>query len=348
MQPPVVKTVLFLGAGASDFAGCPTTKKLSELTLANIRERFGDPIDGNESNRLKFLEHVVQDAQLDDIEKVYSCANRILASHNQYSRVVLDRMTYGHDGIGTHLPEMLNALRMLKRVIRKTMLDSFDVGSGQKDIAKLYGSLFNAAGGASGGVDIITTNYDNVIETYCNRTGTSLVDGFEPSKNGDHRVWKDSWDVVDGCVRLVKLHGSVTWQRRDGGIIGMMVPGSRGEGEDVLVEPTLDAKDYGDEPLPQLAMQCDAMLSGKDALLVAIGYSFRDDAINEKIIGAIRRGTQMLVVSPDAEDDVKKNLKPNANFTKDIRPRIETMPEEFGRDGIAGLCERIQHMRDGG
>ena len=37
-----MKTVLFLGAGASAFAGCPATKKLRELTLGNIHKRLGD------------------------------------------------------------------------------------------------------------------------------------------------------------------------------------------------------------------------------------------------------------------------------------------------------------------
>ncbi|MCE2509302.1 MAG: hypothetical protein J4G04_08470 [Nitrosopumilaceae archaeon] len=47
------------------------------------------------------------------------------------------------------------------------------------------------------------------------------------------------------------------------------------ESEDILVAPTLEAKDYGDEPFPQLFKQCDAILSRTD-VLVAIGYSFRD------------------------------------------------------------------------
>lgn len=342
-----MKTVLFLGAGASAFAGCPTTKKLRELTLGNIHKRLGDPFVGSESVRLNFLEHIVKDTRLDDIEKVYSCVDHILASHNMYSRVVLDRMTYGHDGIGMNLLDMLGALRTLRSIIHETMLGNFAVGSGQKDIEKMYGSLVDVVGGASGSVDIITTNYDNVIETYCNRTDARLVDGFVPSRNGDHRVWKDSWNMEDdNCVRLVKLHGSVTWQRRDSEIIGMMVPGSRGKGEDVLVEPTLDTKDYGDEPLPQLSEQCDAILAGT-GMLVVIGYSFRDDAINKKIMDTVRRGAQMLVVSPSAESDVRENLRPDAKYIKGIRSKIETMPEEFGRDGIAGLCEHVKTILDG-
>ena len=343
-----MKTVLFLGAGASAFAGCPTTKKLRELTLGNIRKRLDDHIDGFESNRLKFLEHIIQNTQLDDIEKVYSCVDYILDAPKRYGDAVLSEMPHTGSGVGMNLPNVLDALRMLRRIIYETMLSNFAVDGGQKDIEKMYGSLVDVVGGASGSVDIITTNYDNIIETYCNRTDTRLVDGLEPSRNGDHRVWKDSWNMEDdNCVRLVKLHGSVTWQRRDGEIIGMMVPGSRREGEDVLVEPTLDTKDYGDKPFPQLFKQCDGMLAGT-GMLVAIGYSFRDDAINRKIMGAISHGMQMLVVSPSAESDVQENLKPDAKYTKGIRSKIETMPEEFGRDGIAGLCERVKAILDGG
>lgn len=207
-------------------------------------------------------------------------------------------------------------------------------------------SLFDAVGGAPGSVDIITTNYDNVIETYCNRTDTRLVDGFVPSRNGDHRVWKNTWNVADGCVRLVKLHGSAAWQRDGDSIIGMQRPGSREDDDDILIAPTLDAKDYRREPLPQLFKQCDAILSRTDALIV-IGYSFRDDGINKRFVDTMGRGVPMLVVSPSAEEDVRLNLKPPAKFTKGIRSRIETMPEEFGRDGIAGLCERVKDILDG-
>lgn len=345
-----MKTVLFLGAGASDFAGRPTTKKLRELTLVNILKELGDPIDGSEFNRLNFLKHIVKDTRLDDIEKVYSCADHILDAPNRYSDAVLGEMTHTSSGVGMELPNILDALRTLRRIIRKTMLDSFVVGGDKKkDIEKLYSGLFDVVGDASGSVDIITTNYDNVIETYCAHTGTLRVDGFVPSRNGDYRVWKDSWNTEDGCVRLVKLHGSVTWQRRDGEIIGMMLPGSRVETkEDVLIEPTLDVKDYNGKPFKRLFHQCDKMLSATDMLLVVIGYSFRDDAINKKIMDSINRGTQMLVVSPSAERDVRENLKPPPKHTRGARPRIETMPEEFGRDGIAVLCERIKYKLDGG
>ncbi|MCE2509301.1 MAG: SIR2 family protein [Nitrosopumilaceae archaeon] len=207
-----MKTALFLGAGASHFVGCPTTKELRELTLANIRKRLGDPIDGDESDSLKFLERIIQDERLDDIEKVYSCVDRILHSSNTYSNAVLDNVTYNDGGISMKFHEILFTLETLKRIIRETMLDRFTVlRGGEMAIEKWYGGLFDVVGDASGSVDIITTNYDNIIETYCDHADMQLADGFVPSRNGDHRIWNDSWDVADGGVRLVKLHGSAAW-----------------------------------------------------------------------------------------------------------------------------------------
>lgn len=149
-------------------------------------------------------------------------------------------------------------------------------------------------------------------------------------------------------MRLVKLHGSVTWQRSGGGIIGLAVPRSRGKDEDILVEPILDIKDYNREPFKRLFHQCDEMLSATDMLLVAIRYSFRDDAINKKIMDSINRGTQMFVMSPSVERDIRENLKPPAKRIWGIRSRIKTMYEEFGRDGIAGLCEYMKDILDSG
>lgn len=46
------------------------------------------------------------------------------------------------------------------------------------------------------------------------------------------------------------------------------------EGEYVLVELTLEARDYDDKQFKQMFEQCDAILS-ETKLLVVIGYSFR-------------------------------------------------------------------------
>lgn len=156
------------------------------LTLSNIREESSGPVDNDESTRLNFLDQIIHDQQLDDIEKVYSCIDRILDSYQEYSSAVLDNMTHG---FGMQFPDMLDAFRILKRVIRETMLECFDVkGDSVEDIKKLYGSLLEAVGDTSGSVDIITTNYDNIIETYCTRMSKTWVDGFKPSINGDHRI----------------------------------------------------------------------------------------------------------------------------------------------------------------
>ena len=342
-----MKTVLFLGAGASAFAGCPTTTQLRDLTLDSIRKRLGDPIDGNESNRLRLLEHIVLKPQLDDIEKIYSCVDYMLEAPDRYGDAVLSDMPHTGSGITMVLSSVLDVLYTLRSILRETLLSNFAVNSDYKnDIEKIYSSLFNVVGGASGSVDIITTNYDNVIETYCYQANIRRVDGFVSPINGDHRIWKNAWNVENGSIRLVKLHGSVTWQRRDGEIIGMITPGSRQDDEDVLVEPTLDTKDYRHEPFPQMFKQCDRVLADTD-MLVAIGYSFRDDAINRKIIGAINRRMRMLVVSPSAESDVRENLRPDSRLIEGVQPKIDTIEKKFGRDEIVSICERVKAILDG-
>lgn len=336
-----MRTVLFLGAGSSAPAGCPTTDGLRLNVLINVRKRLGGPINGDELTRLKFLEQVINDSTLDDIEKVYSCATRILDSHNKYSGVVLDRMGYSHDHLGVGSGVVFGALRALEGIIRETVLDDFAVADDHaKNMQQPYDRLFDVAGGASGSVDILTTNYDNVIEAYCRHTDRLLIDGFEPSKNGDHRVWKDSWDE-DGGIRLIKLHGSVTWQRTGDQIIGMREPGNRDKTRDILIAPTLEEKDYGNEPFPQLFKQCDMALSRADALVV-IGYSFRDTTINEKFVGAVERGTSMLVISPNAENDVKQNLKPRADLIEGDKPGIEVMQKKFQPDTVDDVCGRLE------
>ena len=119
--------VLFLGAGASAPTTCPMTDGLRMNVLIKVRKRLEGPIDGGESARLRFLEHVINTTTLDDIEKVYSCTKRLLNAHNRHSGVVLNKMSYTDGRITIHSREVLKALHMLEGIIHEVLFESLVV-----------------------------------------------------------------------------------------------------------------------------------------------------------------------------------------------------------------------------
>ncbi|MGE0161156.1 MAG: SIR2 family protein [Dehalococcoidia bacterium] len=69
-------------------------------------------------------------------------------------------------------------------------------------------------------VVVATTNYDRAIELAANAMGLALRDGFEPFGTSEVASWCDfpSSDgfAGNGCVTLLKLHGSTDWYELGG------------------------------------------------------------------------------------------------------------------------------------
>jgi len=96
----------------------------------------------------------------------------------------------------------------------------------------------------------------------------------------------------------VKLHGSQDW--RDSSGRGAMVLG-RAKEHRIAAEPLL--RWYFD--------LFRGVLTDSPHRLVVIGYSFRDEHINEVIAEAVNRpGLDLIVISPTPKEDFEKNLAP--------------------------------------
>ncbi|HTN99830.1 MAG TPA: SIR2 family protein, partial [Microthrixaceae bacterium] len=109
-----------------------------------------------------------------------------------------------------------------------------------------------------GPVTIATLNYDQTIETMCERIGVTCSDGYESWTNNLVLDWGE-------CdLRLLKLHGSVNWTTRDrepSFLLG-------GTNKLTAAGPFLDLL----AEMRHVLMQA--------ARVVVIGYSFRDDHVN--------------------------------------------------------------------
>lgn len=183
------------------------------------------------------------------------------------------------------------------------------------------------------GVDVATLNYDLTLETAAAEVGISIDTAIDR--------WVPGTDLgftpVDGRLNLIKVHGSIDWRRRS----------RRVEWNERMLGATLiertDDFEYGDVPAivigdreklatagPTLAL----LQAFKTALwradrLVAVGYSFGDDHINEVVRNWIN-------AAPDRTITV---LDPGWSWTTDWGPKRDTFAAELNRR-LAGIGDR--------
>jgi SIR2-like protein len=157
----------------------------------------------------------------------------------------------------------------------------------------------------TGGLTIATLNYDRSVEIAAQEAGVPLTTGLQDWLATGAWIWGATG------IRLLKLHGSINWIWRERS-------SSSGAHElprrDVVVAQTLDAGEpamvFGrgakldaKGPFLGLLAQFEQLLSAS-AQLVVIGYSFRDDHVNE----VIRRwltdeaGHRVTIVDPGWRD----------------------------------------------
>lgn len=289
----VMKTTVFLGAGASVFAGIPTTKELIKNISNHIKpESWKDP------TLYHMCTDIVEKHRAKDVEVLYQTIDNMIKAENIHMEVAEHRAqrysgswkrkihtfsknpnavkseAYERDDI----EETIKVLESLRTIIRDTLLDSLIVEPDKvNEVENTYDSLFQHIQQPY----IVTTNYDNVLETYCKRKEIGLVNGFRQSSLGDGRIWDGMFDEQERALHLVKLHGSITWQEvDDGSTLEIGMPGQRNSTGDVMIVPTLGEKDYSSKIFPRLLEKFKSILNNTD-LLIVIGFSFRDPGINQ-------------------------------------------------------------------
>lgn len=162
-------------------------------------------------------------------------------------------------------------------------------------------------------VDLFTLNHDLVLEAALRDAGVLFSDGFE-REYGDLRVWSDRFSSP---TRLFKLHGSIDWwgyRLPDDDwrsyITARVMSGdpyhAQGPNATLLEIPhdmrpvflagTFD-KIFGCEGwiFPDQHHRFQAALRASNRLVV-IGYGFRDQAINSRLIGWLGRSRDNRIV----------------------------------------------------
>ena len=139
-------------------------------------------------------------------------------------------------------------------------------------------------------VEIFTVNYDVLIEHALEAERIPTFDGFvgsfQPFFHPDSLRRLESAPGAN-WTRLWKMHGSVTWRRIEQDARVRVVrgnPDTTGE----MIYPSFQKYDESrQQPYSAFTDRLSRFLEQDDALLIAAGFGFRDEHINNLIFGAL-------------------------------------------------------------
>ncbi len=185
------------------------------------------------------------------------------------------------------------------------------------ELGKLLASMFSST---QNEVQVVTTNYDRVVEFACNSKNILFQTGFAP---GYVQRWESAGHVKfrqgtkpSRVVKIWKVHGSLDWFRTaDERIIGLPVFKQPNADKyfPLIVTPGLNKyeKTYED-PFRTTINGADSALINASAFL-CIGFGFRDQHIHPKIHERCRdRNIPTVVLARTLTDEAKDFLRTKA------------------------------------
>ncbi len=161
------------------------------------------------------------------------------------------------------------------------------------------------------GYPVYTTNYDFAFEYVTEEAGIPLHDNFVVRKR--RHIWNTDIDFnKDKGLRLIKLHGSVTWYSDDNGVIEKIDTNTNINklGKKVgrtVITPTR-FKDIYDQHYFALYSHFLSSLIKASTIVIA-GHSLRDEYLRAAIIERKRKGNfKVIVINPKYPSDLKDEM----------------------------------------
>lgn len=168
-------------------------------------------------------------------------------------------------------------------------------------------------------INIVTTNYDRLIEYACNSVNVIFHAGFNP---GYFQTWSAEPKLnfkrgqqSERVVRLWKVHGSLDWfNQEDGQTIGMPVFSMPDKSLiPQIVTPGLNKYQKTlEDPFRSTMAGADRSLKAAEGFL-CVGYGFRDEHIHPKINQRCREANVPIVIlARTLTDEAKKFMSEKA------------------------------------
>ncbi|MFY9300115.1 MAG: SIR2 family protein [Candidatus Nitrosotenuis sp.] len=362
-----MKITIFLGAGASVPFGKPTTKELKENLLKKYEHKSPYP----------FLRYLLEYKDHEDIEHILQTIKDIQFFKNSFGGNFFNQPSfqiYFHI-LGSQIPyqTFVNELNPIQELLENEVFQNYswkhktNVDDDQA-LRDMFLPIFDRLRKSSEKLNVFTTNYDQAIEEFCSLNNEfRCVDGFkfDPDSRrllwnkGDYTYFDKNTDSVN--VYLYKLHGSLNWKlhRKYGPerTTFESKPTDEKYEEDFLIYPTLSPKDGAKkEPYKTIRKHFSQEMSKSDGCIV-IGFSFRDQHLNEIFTEFVKNGKALIVISPSSVENVCKNLldEPIPEYDKNRintfpsknYSRISCIPQPISKTNVKTLIDLSVNLVDG-
>ncbi|UWR21286.1 SIR2 family protein [Sulfitobacter sp. S190] len=200
--------------------------------------------------------------------------------------------------IAHHANNPLPKYQLLKEKIRELVRDVIlgvtnpDITNQVKFLERLKWRAFERPTN----VWLFTTNYDLLIEDACSEVGLKLVNGFVGATT--RHFSEQEFSMVSGetsgstfkpenglTIRLIKLHGSVSWYRRDDRIFEAAPSAIVDQDARCMVLPRrTKVIETLSRPYDRLFHVSNSILSSRCKYLISSGFSFGDSHINDSLM----------------------------------------------------------------
>lgn len=182
----------------------------------------------------------------------------------------------------------------------------------------------------TGQLDVFTTNYDRLIEQYCDLVGWNYNNGEGTALSRSGALNLGELQKTKGC-RIHKLHGTINWYEdaRTGLPYfwpSIPKPGERDVygsevGDNLLLFPTKDWYTFR-EPFYPLFHSLKQTLVSSENQCIIVGYSIRDEDIRTLLFDAskINRRLTFCLIDPRANEIISSRLG-------EVQDRVHPIPK---------------------
>lgn len=212
----------------------------------------------------------------------------------------------------------INTKNKILKIIKQKTSYSFDKDKHKhSSLIKIMSSLIKTPSRLT----IVTTNYDTLFEEAASYLNFTVFDGFSfdayPKFDIDLYDWSlvkpilnvksDKVEYKKSTLNLLKIHGSLTWQKEEDEIVRME---KENNDEPIMIFPSSNKYSHSyEKPYFELFSKFQEILKKPNTLFVTTGFSFADNHISKMITQAIKITPSLSVLITDfsLDSDEKSN-----------------------------------------
>lgn len=157
-------------------------------------------------------------------------------------------------------------------------------------------------------VDILTTNYDCVLEYALSGANCDFTDGFtgRPLSTLDKRTFEEEGNIVN----IIKVHGSLNWfSDSSNRLLCLPCKHEVSALTPVMILPSYRKyEESSQEPYRTLITKSDEIIEKAEGFFI-VGFGFNDKHITPKVEEKIENGTPIVVITKEATGSCKEKLK---------------------------------------